>query len=88
MSVAVVNLGGKEYTVTPGQIIDVPHVKKEVGEQLELPDLLHDKKVTASVVAILRPIKVRVIKFKNKTRYLRILGQKIPSSRLKIGTVE
>lgn len=74
MSIAIISLGGKQFIVTPGKIIRVPHLAKEAGEILELADLLTGKYVTARVLKQVKSKKVRVTKFRNKTRYKRTLG--------------
>jgi large subunit ribosomal protein L21 len=87
MSVAVISLGGKQYTVTPGKIIDVPHLAKEVGETFEVADLLGGQKVSAKVVAHHKGDKLRVVKFKNKTRYTRTIGHRSNLTQVAIDTI-
>ena len=87
MSVAVVNLGGKQFTVTPGKIIDVPHVDKSVGDTVELSDMLGGGKVSATVLEQAKGDKLRVVKFKNKTRYIRTIGHRSLITRLKIDSI-
>ncbi len=84
MSVAVISLGGKQFTVTPGKIIGVPHLEKPVGDTLELSDLLNGALVTATVVEQSKDDKIRVVKFKNKTRYTRTIGHRSLVTTLKI----
>ena len=84
MSVAVVSLGGKQFTVTPGKIIGVPHLDKQIGDSLELTDMLHGGPVTATVVDQTKDDKVRVVKFKNKTRYTRTIGHRTMVTKVKI----
>lgn len=88
MSVAVVSLGGKQFTVEPGKIIDVLRLSNEVGSTLELTNMLDGKKVTATVLEETKGEKLRVVKFKNKTRYIRTIGQRDHISRVKIESVE
>ncbi len=87
MSVAVVRLGGKQFTVTPGKIIGVPHLDKQVGDSVELTDMLHGGSVTATVVEQGKDDKVLVVKFKNKTRYTRTIGHRTLVTKLKIEKV-
>ncbi len=37
---AVVKTGGKQYKVTPGEVLKVEKLNAEVGSELELPDVL------------------------------------------------
>lgn len=88
MSVAVVSLGGKQFTVEPGKIIDVPRLNDEVGSTLELTDLLGGKKVAAKVLDNVKGDKVRVVKFKNKVRYTRTIGHRTQFTRVQIEKIE
>lgn len=87
MSIAVISLGGKQFTVSLGKIIDVPHLKDESKKTLELTDLLSGKKVVVEVVGEQKDKKIRVIKFKNKTRYTRTKGHRQALTRVKINQI-
>lgn len=84
MSVAVISLGGKQFTVEPGKIIDVQRLDQEPGDSLELVDMLHGKKVEAKVIKQFKGEKIRVIKFKNKTRYTRTIGHRTHLTKVEI----
>jgi large subunit ribosomal protein L21 len=84
MSVAVISLGGKQFTVEPGKIIDVPHLSKETGDSVEATDMLTGKTVTAKVVDQFKGKKIRVLKFKNKTRYTRVIGHRSKLTKVEI----
>lgn len=84
MSVAVVSLGGKQFTVEPGKIIAVPRLSDEVGQSINLTDLLAGQPVEAKVVDHLLGEKIRVVKFKNKTRYQRTIGHRSQLTKLQI----
>jgi large subunit ribosomal protein L21 len=88
MSVAVISLGGKQFTVEPGKIIDVPRLSDEVGSTLELTDMLGGLKVAATVLDRHLGDKIRVVKFKNKTRYTRTIGHRTRFTRVKIEKIE
>lgn len=97
---AVVTAGGKQYTVTVGQRIDVERLPVAEGETIELDKVLMvvgdegnttvgsplvtGAKVTAQVMSQFRADKVIAFKYKNKTRYRRKLGHKQPLTRLAI----
>jgi large subunit ribosomal protein L21 len=88
--IAVVELGGKQYTVEVGSSIIVDRQHVEVGSTLEVvPMLVADAdgkkvqvgtptvegaKVTFSVDAHMKGDKVRVFKIKSKKRYVRTQG--------------
>lgn len=74
MSIAVISLGGKQYTVEPGKIINVSRFSAQVGAVLERPDLLGDKTVSVKVLEHKVGHKCHGIKFHNKTRYIRHYG--------------
>lgn len=84
MSVAVISLGGKQYTVEPGKIIDVQRLSHEPGQTFEVADLLNGKTVEAKVVDQFKGDKLRVIKFKNKTRYTRTIGHRPQLTKVEI----
>lgn len=84
MSVAVISLGGKQFTVEPGKIIVAPRLSDEAGAILELTDLLNGQKVTAKVIEEFKGEKIRVVKFKNKTRYTRTIGQRSKLTKVQI----
>lgn len=88
MSVAVISLGGKQFTVEPGKIIDVAHLSQEAGDSFELTDLLHGKKVSAKVVDHFQGEKIRIVKFKNKTRYTRVRGHRSDLTKVEITKIE
>lgn len=88
MSVAVINLGGKQFTVEPGKIIDVPHLDQKPESILALTDLLAGKTVEAKVLSHGKGDKLRVVKFKNKTRYTRTIGHRDHLTRVEITAVK
>jgi len=81
---AIVEIGGKQYTVTVGQTIDVDNQSLEAGKKLEVPALLisnedgsdakvgtptiEGSKVSFKVVENFKDDKVRVFKMKSKKR--------------------
>jgi large subunit ribosomal protein L21 len=88
MAVAVISLGGKQFTVEPGKIIDVPHLNQEAGDKVSLADLLNGKKVSATVIEHGKGKKLRVVKFKNKTRYTRTIGQRSHLTKVQIDSID
>lgn len=84
MSVAVISLGGKQYTVEPGKIIDVQRLSHEPGDTFTVTDLLNGKTVEAKVVDQHKGDKLRVVKFKNKIRYTRTIGHRTHLTKVEI----
>ena len=100
MDYAVVKTGGKQYKVSPGDIIEVDRMKLQPKEKAVLSDVL--LLVTEGKVTLGKPIikgaevngivlehfrgeKIRVAKFKAKVRYRRVIGHRQDLTRVKIG---
>jgi len=96
---AIIASGGKQYTVHPGQIIKVEKLSLEPGSEVSLETLLLadeasgevqvgrsnlDNGVKAKVIEHGQAPKVRVVKYKNKTRYRRTLGHRQAFTKLEI----
>ena len=97
---AIVNTGGKQYRVEPGDTVRVESLPGDQGDLIELEDvrLLSDDdgevtlgapnvdgaKVTAEVVAQGRSKKVIVFKYKAKTRYRRKQGHRQNFTELRV----
>lgn len=88
MSVAVIRLGNSQYVVSPGKIMRVKNIAAETGQTLELTDLLGKKLVRLTVGALSRGAKVRGLKFKNKTRYLKHFGQRASIAEIKVESID
>lgn len=88
---AVIETGGKQYRVAPGDRIDVETLAGEPGAQIEFgrvlavfgddQQLLHgdrigSAKVTATINGHDRGEKVLVFKFKRKKQYKRTIGHR------------
>lgn len=99
MKFAVIKTGGKQYFVKESDEIVVDHLKKEPGEKLDLTTLLvadEDKnkidlgkpeaktKVKAEVISNLKGDKIRVARFKAKTRYRKVRGFRPMLTKIKI----
>ncbi|MEB2362872.1 MAG: 50S ribosomal protein L21 [Bryobacteraceae bacterium] len=99
---AVIQTGGKQYRVAPGQTIEVEKLPGDAGTQVELgqviavmkdsdqlvagPDL-GDAKVTATIAGHGRGSKVVVFKFKCKKQYKRTIGHRQSYTRLKVDDI-
>ncbi|MFZ5437787.1 MAG: 50S ribosomal protein L21 [Patescibacteria group bacterium] len=96
---AVIQLLGKQHQVTEGETIVVDSVPQEEGQKFDVTDVLlvvdGDKisvgqptvekaKVTLSVVAQGKGDKIRVAKYKSKSRYRKTMGHRQLQSTLKV----
>ncbi len=102
MDYAIFKTGGKQYRVSPGDIIDVEKLPVEPGAEIELEEVLalsEDGEVTfgqpviegAKVIAQVhhqaRDKKIRVFKYKRKTRYRKMRGHRQSYTRLQIAEI-
>lgn len=74
--IAVIKTGGKQYVVSPGKKIKVEKLEGEPGKVLEFENLLGKKKVIAKILETKKDKKIRILKFKPKTRYKKTLGHR------------
>jgi large subunit ribosomal protein L21 len=90
---AVVRVGGKQYRVEEGQVLVAPRLAGAPGSTVTLDDVLFvadgdtlgtKGTVTAEIVGHDKGEKVKVFKYKNKTRYRKLSGQRQLGTRLKI----
>jgi large subunit ribosomal protein L21 len=96
---AVVQTGGKQYRVTPGDTIRIEKLPWQVGSDLELHsvlavfqdpgqllagDQLANSKVLATIVAHGRGEKIKVFKFKRKKQYKRTTGHRQDYTAVKV----
>lgn len=99
---AVVKTGGKQYRVSPGDSIEVEKLPYEVGEQIELDQVLlvangsgtkigrplvEGATVKATVIRQLKGRKVVVFKFRSSKRYRRKRGHRQQYTRLRIDEI-
>jgi len=85
---AILETGGKQYLVKPGDVITVEHVQAEIGATTTMPDRLSSRTVTATILEHDKTKTVRVVKFHNKTRSYRRHGHRQLVSRLRIDEVK
>ena len=99
MRYAVIRTGGKQYTVSAGQVVEVEKLDVEPGSEIELGDVLmvsdegtvttgkpvvENARVVARVLAQDRDKKIVVFKYKPKKRYRRKTGHRQSITRLAI----
>jgi large subunit ribosomal protein L21 len=100
---AIVRTGGKQYRVEAGQTLDVERLPYEVGQQIELDEVLmisdegdvrlgtpvvEGGRVRATVLAHKRGPKIDVFKYKSKKRYRHLSGHRQELTRLLIDAIE
>jgi len=93
---AIIETGGKQYRVAPGDVIRVEKLAGEVGAEIELPakaafqdsgELVSGGTVKATIVGNGRGDKVIVFKFKRKKQYKRTIGHRQSFTEVKVGEI-
>lgn len=99
---AVIRTGSKQYRVSPGESIDVEKLPFEVGEQIELDEVLlvadgetsqighplvEGAKVKATVTRQGKGRKLVIFKFRRNNRYRRKSGHRQELTRLRIDEI-
>lgn len=85
MTNAIIQTGGKQYIVSVGEKLQVEKLQAEIGDNLELPAMatlsesdykLGDTMVNAKVLSHGKDDKIRVFKYKAKSKYRRTIGHR------------
>ena len=93
---AIIETGGKQYRVEPGDVIRVEKLAGEVGSEIELPakaafkdggELVAGGTVKATIVSNGRGDKVVVFKFKRKKQYKKTIGHRQAFTEVKVGDI-
>ena len=99
---AIIETGGKQYRVAPGDTIEIETVTGDAGAEVELGRVIaviNDSnqvltggdaagaKVKGTIVEHDRGDKVIVFKFKRKKQYKRTIGHRQNLTRVKIGEI-
>lgn len=100
---AVIETGGKQYRVSPGDTIDVEKIDVEPGTEIVFGRVLAvstddnqllsgqdaaNAKVHATVTGHERDDKVIVFKFKRKKQYKRTIGHRQSQTQVKVDGIE
>ena len=100
---AVIATGGKQYRVTPGQLVSIEKVPGETGAAVQFRSVLlvtrdgevivgekalSGARVSGEVVAQGRRRKVSVVKFKRRKNYRRNRGHRQPATTVRITSIE
>ena len=93
---AVIETGGKQYRVAPGQTVDIETLPGEVGATVEFDRVLAvvdgdqvrtpagGAKVTGTIAMQDRGAKTLVFKFKRKKQYKRTIGHRQNYTRVQV----
>lgn len=93
---AVIETGGKQYRVTPGETVEIETLPGEVGAEVEFSRVLavvdgdrvnspaQGAKVKGTIAAHGRGGKTLVFKFKRKKQYKRTIGHRQNFTRVQI----
>ncbi len=99
---AVIEAGGKQYRVSPGDMIKVDTLAGEVGTEIEFDRVLAvvrdsdelvlgadlaQARVKATIQAHDRDEKVLVFKFKRKKQYKRTIGHRQNYTEVRVGEI-
>lgn len=100
---AIIRSGGKQYRAEVGATVDVDRLPQEVGETLDISDVLlvadgddtrigrptvEGASVTATVVDQFRGKKIIVYKYRQRTNYRRKQGHRQYYTRLRIEDIK
>ena len=93
---AIIETGGKQYRVAPGDVIRVEKLAGDVGSEVELAAkaafgdggaLVSGATVKATIVGNGRGDKVIVFKFKRKKQYKKTIGHRQSFTTVKVGEI-
>lgn len=100
---AIIQTGGKQYQVSPGDVLRVESLKGEKGETVSIPQVLfvaRDQEilvgrpylegvsVTAEILHQGRNRKVLVFKHKRRKGYKKLVGHRQPYTQIKIREIQ
>jgi len=99
---AVIETGGKQYRVAPGDVIEVETLAGDVGAEIEFDRVLAvvndsnelssgaalaNARVKATIAGHGRGDKVKVFKFKRKKQYKRTIGHRQNYTQVKVSEI-
>ncbi|MFN0071007.1 MAG: 50S ribosomal protein L21 [Chloroflexota bacterium] len=99
---AIVQAGGKQYRVQPGDELDLDLMAADAGSTIELDrvlmvsdgdnvqigaPLVSGAKVVAEVIGMHQGDKIKVFRYKPKVRYRRLTGHRQRYTRVKINEI-
>jgi len=93
---AIIETGGKQYRVAPGDVIRVEKLAGDVGSEIELPakaafkeggEVVSGGTVKGTILGNGRGDKVLVFKFKRKKQYKKTIGHRQSFTEIKVGDI-
>lgn len=93
---AIIETGGKQYRVAPGDVIRVEKVAGDVGSEVELTakaafndsgELVSGATIKGTIVGSGRADKILVFKFKRKKQYKKTIGHRQSFTEVKVGEI-
>jgi large subunit ribosomal protein L21 len=93
---AIIETGGKQFRVAPGDVLRVEKLAGEVGSEVELRvkasfkdggELVSGGTVKATILANERAAKILVFKFKRKKQYKKTIGHRQSYTEVKVGEI-
>jgi large subunit ribosomal protein L21 len=93
---AIIETGGKQYRVAPGDIVRVEKLDGDIGSEVDLPmkavfpeggDLYMGGTVKGTIVKAGRGDKIIVFKFKRKKQYKKTIGHRQSFTDVKVGEI-
>ena len=94
---AIIETGGKQYRVAPGDVIRVEKVTGDVGSEIEIPvkaafnddgGLVSTSSVKATILGEGRGDKITVFKFKRQKQYKKTIGHRQAYTQVKVGDIK
>jgi large subunit ribosomal protein L21 len=94
---AIIETGGKQYRVAPGDVVRVEKLAGEAGSEIELPvkaafndggELIPGGTLKATILGEGRGDKVLVFKFKRKKQYKKTIGHRQSFTEVKVGEIQ
>lgn len=93
---AIIETGGKQYRVAPGDVIRVEKLAGDVGSEVELPvkaafndsGELVSGAVKGTILSEGRGDKIIVFKFKRKKQYKKTIGHRQSYTQIKVGDIQ
>ena len=93
---AIIETGGKQYRVAPGDVIRVEKIPGDVGSDIQLSakavfndggELVSGATVKGTIVGNGRGDKIVVFKFKRKKQYKKTIGHRQSFTEVKVGDI-
>ncbi len=93
---AIIETGGKQYRVAPGDVIRVEKLAGDVGAEIELPakaaftdagEIYAGGTVKGTIMGNGRGDKVLVFKFKRKKQYKKTIGHRQAFTEVRVGDI-